>query len=103
MKLWVDDERKPPDDTWVEARTANAAIRLIARNDFDEISLDHDDGHDSFEGVAYFIGEKYREYPMSHPAQNMHVPEIRIHSANPIGRDKLIAILQDGYGIPVRL
>lgn len=57
MKLWVDDIRPAPDDTWVWARTNDVArsILTIARNSagtevenlMTEVSLDHDMGlHD---------------------------------------------------------
>lgn len=110
MKLWIDDERDPPDTNWVVARTVSEAVRLLARQRFNEISIDHDDGHDSFEPVAYFIGEKYytskpadgffgQEMPANMiVARPSWYPKITIHSANPLGAKKIWNILRD-YGI----
>lgn len=42
MKLFVDDMRNAPDDSWVVARKVEQAIRLLAVQNFDEVSLDHD-------------------------------------------------------------
>ena len=104
-KLWVDDERQAPDDSWIVARTVNEACRLIASQHMTEISLDHDDGVDSFEAVAYVIGEKYfveKGFPefcskMKIVCPRLY-PKITIHSANPIGAKRMIDILKD-YGI----
>ena len=45
MKLWVDDIRNAPDETWTVARTINAAINALKMFEFEEISLDHDISH----------------------------------------------------------
>ena len=82
MKLFVDDVRDAPDDSWHVVRTVTEAIRCLYRfkADIKEISIDHDIGHvnvqayddegvwipdqkiscacpETFEAVAYFIGE----------------------------------------------
>lgn len=49
MKLWHDDIRRPPDDSWIWARTNHEAARILLRNydngiECEEISLDHDMG-----------------------------------------------------------
>lgn len=49
MKLWVDDLRPPPDDTWVWSKTSQNAIdtlMLAGLGEITEISLDHDLGGD---------------------------------------------------------
>lgn len=47
MKIWHDDIRTPPDDSWEWCRTNEAAIAVLEAQDVDEISLDHDLGlHD---------------------------------------------------------
>lgn len=42
IKLFVDDERFPVDDTWDIARTFHEAICMLERNEYDVVSLDHD-------------------------------------------------------------
>jgi hypothetical protein len=44
MKIWLDDERLPPDVTWTHVKTPEAAIRLLATKQVEELSLDHDLG-----------------------------------------------------------
>lgn len=44
MKLWFDDIRRPPDDTWFWARTIEDAKLIVNSHDIQEASLDHDLG-----------------------------------------------------------
>lgn len=119
MKLWVDDYRDAPDSSWTEVRKVLPAIRLIATQNVEEISLDHDienrPDDETFMPVAYFIGEKHytsrqlttqfmeSEFCPPEAAKlmeaRMHLyPKITIHSDNPIGAKEMIAVLKD-YGI----
>lgn len=131
MKLWVDDIRNAPDDTWTVARTASSAIRAIARFNFDVISLDHDISHqvavgslsrpypceETFQAVAYFIAEKYwthRPLPSTEDEYKFQVrqtlsvarplagPKVIIHSSNPTGGAEMAKILSDS-GIRVEM
>lgn len=43
-KVWHDDVRRPPDDTWFWARTNEQAIAALEALEIDEIVLDHDLG-----------------------------------------------------------
>lgn len=47
MKLYVDDIRNAPDETWTVARSVDSAISFISQfgAEIDEISLDHDISH----------------------------------------------------------
>ena len=84
MKLWLDDERPAPDDTWTHVLTASHCIYLLGcRSVFlvTELSLDHDlgDGNGTGYSVACWLEEE--------AASGRYVPPvIRIHSANPVGR-----------------
>lgn len=44
MKLWMDDVRAPPDNTWQWARTLARAQEILSSGDVVECSLDHDLG-----------------------------------------------------------
>jgi hypothetical protein len=44
-KLYIDDLRNSPDDSWIVVRTLTGAIRVLATMDVDVISLDHDISH----------------------------------------------------------
>lgn len=122
MRLFIDDIRPVPDDTWHLAKSVNAAIRAIARFDFDEISLDHDISHqvsigntpgrpfpceETFQAVAYFIGVKYSysstvekrlDIDPKLKADLPKVPKLYVHSSNPVGATEIVDILR-GYGL----
>ncbi len=119
MKLFVDDIRHIPDDTWVAAKTINAAISFIDTfsEQIEVISLDHDISHqvsvgttsrpypcdDTFTAVAYFIREKYKEAIMYkslkkdgiHMAPEPKMPKIIVHTSNPAGAVKIMGLLSD--------
>lgn len=101
MKLWVDDIRNAPDESWTVARTVTSAIRAIARFEFESISLDHDISHqvtvgsfarpypcdETFMAVAYYIVAKYK---------GKSAPNISIHSSNLVAGDEMLGVLNDG-------
>lgn len=80
MKLWLDDERDPPDDSWIVARNVKEAILLADmahyNNAFDFASLDHDlgDMHNGTVFVRWMIDQDIW------PTKGM-----QIHSINPVG------------------
>lgn len=106
MKLYVDDIRDVPDESWTLARTITEAIAFIAmfKNQITDISLDHDISHeirvngvyrpfpspDNFTPVAYFIGEVYEN--------QFDRPNLVAHTANPAGGEKIRSILEQ-YGV----
>lgn len=107
MKLYVDDIRNAPDETWAVARTVRSAIACIHQFGLEikEISLDHDISHqvsigtklerpfpceETFASVAYFIGATYKEKVLP--------PKITIHTSNPAGAQTLEYILGQ-YGL----
>jgi hypothetical protein len=110
MKLFIDDIRKAPDDSWHLARTITDAISAIAVFDFEVISLDHDISHqvvmldmsrpyacnENFSAVAQFIVEKYREceHRTTYGCE-VKKPKIIIHTANPAGFMRIAGILKD--------
>ena len=115
MKLYVDDIREAPDESWTLCKNVTEAIRCIGfwKDDIIEISLDHDISNDvringtyrpfpseeTFAAVAYFIGATWGkrnfDYENDTPPQQ---PKITAHSANPIGCEAIEFILGT-YGI----
>ena len=107
MKLWVDDIRNAPDGTWHVARTVTAAIGAMQQFSFEEISLDHDISHqvnvdgmerpypcaETFFPVALFIGLKYENHVYCAGA-SAKPPKVTIHSANPVGAERMERELQ---------
>lgn len=114
MNLFVDDLRKCPDG-WHLARTVTEAIRVLATQAVDHVSLDHDISHavqvnglarpypcgETFEPVAWYL----REMAMRRNVANWEVPrKITLHTANPAGAEKMRNILYHHYdNIVVRL
>lgn len=104
MRLFVDDIRNAPDETWKVARTITDAISAIDIFDFEVISLDHDISHqvvvgaisrpypcnEVFTPVAMFIKEKYANTIMP-----QRKPKIIIHTSNPAGAMRMAGVLKD--------
>lgn len=91
MKLFVDDDRECPIG-WELARTITESISMIARNEYEEISLDlhmTDDDSETFEPVARFIHEKYP----------VVMPELWCHSDDP----KAILLYRQIIGLGIGL
>lgn len=104
MRLWVDDIRHAPDNSWMVARTVTTAINAIAQfgAQFTEISLDHDISHqiemagmsrpfacsETFTPVAWFVAFYY---------QDGKLPKITVHTANPEGAQKMKTIIQSQH------
>lgn len=90
MKLFLDDIRIPPDNSWVIARTARAAIEFLATGAVEEISFDHDLGEE-VNGTGYDVA-KWIEAEVYFC--RMEMPAWRIHSDNPVGRKNIEACMR---------
>lgn len=110
MKLWLDDVRKPPDDSWTWAKTCDEAIEYVTAwckvgTKVEVMSLDHDLGaHDvgldlpddlryhlrgTVERTGYtFVQWLVESYAMLHNSllQCRYV----IHSWNPDGAKRML-------------
>lgn len=85
MKVYLDDERKTPED-WIGAKTAKEAIDYLMVNDVEEISLDHDLGDDPAVGTGYDV----LLWIEKHVALYKYIPPIiHIHTSNPSARIKM--------------
>ncbi len=78
MKLFLDDVRQPPDDSWTVARSVTAAKRIVRQCDnWEAAMLDHDLGERRLTGeyfVLWCIGQN--RWPIEKPI---------VISANPYG------------------
>lgn len=90
-KLFIDDERNPPDDSWSVCRTNEEAVALIERDGMPRlVSFDHDLGRDdtgprtTMELVVWMSIYHFNEGP----------PQYTVHSANPVGCQNLISFLE---------
>lgn len=94
LKIWVDDIRPAPDESYVWCKSVNAVKRLLCDRHIDTryeigvIDLDHDAGDYATDGGGDYIKlldwfeETGRNYP------------IHIHSMNPVGIENMRRIIQ---------
>ena len=104
MKLYVDDLRRLPDDSWTLARNNTEAIRLLATGHVEEISIDHDIcvpfsgelsegvkrrlqiGGETFQPVVYYIIAM---------APTLRPKKITMHTANVHAGKLMIDLMKD--------
>lgn len=94
-KIYLDDIRNPPNDTFVIVRSYNEAISYMIKHGCPEyISFDHDLGEDSLSGydlVKWIINEDMkRDFLFIPKSFSYHV-----HSANPVGRENIDKLLRN--------
>ena len=112
-KLYLDDIRTPKKDGWTIVRCYEDFISTIITNGMpDEISFDHDLGE---EHINYFFENGGRENPPDPQKANFRektgydaakwlvdfcydnglpLPKFNVHSANPVGRDNILHLLE---------
>lgn len=94
MRIWLDDERLPPDG-WTWVRTVDAVVSLILAEEpfggVEEISLDHDLGDDD-NGTGYDV-LLWIEREL-HAGYLPHLPRLHVHSANPPARKRMEAAIR---------
>lgn len=97
MKLWIDDMRDAPDESWTVARKVQPAISAICIFEPHTISIDHDidfrPDDETFQPVAHYIGQKCKADKAFADGLT-----IRIHSDNPTGAKNIQNILSM-YGV----
>lgn len=90
MKLWVDDLRPPPDETWEWAKTSQEAIGYFEvfgemGEDIHVMSLDHDLGDgDTARAVVLWLCENGWGEGMT----------VYVHARNPVGREWLEGMIE---------
>ena len=89
IKIWLDDIRTPPDDTWVWCKSVSAAyIQLISEGE-KIISFDHDLGT---EWSGYDLAQLL-ERDAGINGRSFNLTSWTIHSANPVGRKNIQAAM----------
>lgn len=89
-KLYLDDVRNPKTSDWEIVRNYDDFVKYITENALpDEISFDHDLGEQTKTG--YDCAKWLCEYCWTN---GLPVPDWNVHSANPVGRDNIIQILE---------
>lgn len=110
MKLYIDDIRTSPDDSWNICRTILSAVSALDmfREQITDIALDHDISHqivmgemsrpfaspETFETVARYIAT----FKKLHPEWS---PSVSIHTSNPAGAERMKGILEAVGIVPV--
>lgn len=102
MKIWHDDIRRPPDESWEWARTNGHAKKLLLTGQVDEISLDRDLGlhnEDPDQPDAWLLmgtGEETGDDLVKWMcAQGIFPAKITIHSMNVVRAKEMKAIFGD--------
>lgn len=93
MKLFVDDERHPPVGEWEVIRNADDAIERMTppqAHPISVLSLDHDLGENVPTGydVAAWLEEQV------YTGQIIPPRVLKVHSANPVGRARILQTFQ---------
>ena len=108
MKLWIDDVRPSPDDSYVTAKSVNEAKKeiffylllgsLIYKNDNEELVLDidHDAGDYAKDGGDYIKLLDWLERIKIFDVlkENNIYCAIHIHSMNPVGIENMRTIIR---------
>jgi len=82
LRVWLDDERPMPVNFDLRVETAQEAIDMISSGRVSMISLDHDLGGEE-NGTGYEVAKFVEKGAFMGTIEPM---EIRLHSANPVGR-----------------
>ena len=85
MKIYLDDVREAPAG-WIRAFWPDEVIAHLQSGGVTEVSLDHDLGDDT-RGTGYNVVLWIEEAVV---VNQFVPPKIFIHSANPVGRDRML-------------
>lgn len=86
LKLWLDDLRPPPDESWYWVKSAERTIGLLKGFTIDELSLDNDLGEDQEEGRKVVRWMAARN---CWPTQAVHV-----HTDNSVARAYMLGMVE---------
>ena len=88
MKIYLDDTRPVPNNSWTLTKTAQETIQYLISTNVEEISLDHDLGDDKENGTGYDVLFWIEE--QVYTTINYIPPKIiNIHTANVVARKKM--------------
>ncbi len=104
-KLYLDDVRNPNGDGWIIVRDYDQFVNWITENGLpDEISFDHDLATIHYNSDTWTEGFQYHEKTGYDAAKwlcqycwtnGLPIPTWNVHSANPVGRDNIIQLIQN--------
>jgi len=101
IRLWLDDVRLPPDDSWTWAKTIDEAIPILKSGLVVEASLDNDLGEDA-DGEKLAEGRKLVLWMAEH--QIWPSDRLRVHSSNTVAVGYMNGTIEryGPYGRPTR-
>lgn len=88
--VWLDDQRRPPDLSWLWVKTQGEAINILRSGVVSGISLDHDLGPEKTCGDGYKV-ISWIEHQAATEA-DWPVPQVYVHTANPAVRQKMLLV-----------
>jgi hypothetical protein len=95
VRIWLDDMREAPPG-WTRCLRPDEVIELLEGGEVEELSLDYDLGLVDERGVDW-NGEdvlRWIELQVVEQGDGFRLPVVRIHSANPVGRQRLQRALE---------
>lgn len=92
VRVWLDDERLPPIG-WTWAKNYAECVMALESGNVVELSLDHD------LGIEHYLNEPTKERTgydvcLWLAERGGWPPVVRIHSANPAGRERMASVVQ---------
>lgn len=102
QKVWLDDIRRPPDDSWVVLTNGVQFYEwlntIYQTGQIDFISFDHDLGDDSPNGstLARALVNRCLDY-------GIVIPSWSCHSSNPDGRKNIESVMRSGVETQIRI
>ena len=90
IKIWIDDVRLPPDNTYIHLASVSqviAALEIFKDEWIEVIDIDHDAGIFAIDGGDYIKVLDWME------ENNRNIP-IHIHSMNPVGVENMRRIIR---------
>jgi len=93
MKIFLDDIRNPPDDSWIIVRSYNDFVKLVKETShlITEISFDHDLGmaYDKVAKTGMDAAKFFVEHCIDNPNIGMDLEKVTVHSSNPPGVENI--------------
>ena len=99
MKLYLDDVRDLPDESFLLARSYEQAVLFVKENGIPPfISFDHDLASIHYDPSTWTEGFEYSEKTGLDCAKylidycrdrGLKLPEVKVHSMNPVGRENI--------------
>jgi hypothetical protein len=90
-KIWLDDAREAPDG-WIRCLWPEDVVELVLAGGVELVSLDHDLGDDdrgTGHDVVVMLEEYYYDILGGDHSPEFKLPDIQVHSANPVGRNRI--------------